>query len=206
MSFSAADIDFDKSGGLVPTIVQDCKTLQVLMLAWMNRAVLEETLESGEATFYSRSRGERWRKGETSGNRLKIVSITLDCDRDTLLIAVEPLGPACHLGTTSCFGADAAPGVGRLGALERTIGRRALASPEESGTARLLASGVKRIAQKVGEEGVECALAGAAGDKEELCNETADLLYHLTVLLQSRGVTLNDVMSVLAARSLSEIK
>ncbi len=206
MSFSAAAVDFDKCGGLVPAIVQDCKTLQVLMLAWLNRAALDETLESGEATFFSRSRGERWRKGEKSGNCLKVKSITRDCDGDTLLIAVEPMGPACHLGTTSCFGADVAPGVGRLGALERTIIRRASASRGESATARLFASGIKRIAQKVGEEGVECALAGAAGDREELCNEAADLFYHMIVLLHSRGASVNDVMDVLAARSLGESK
>ncbi|HNS88014.1 MAG TPA: phosphoribosyl-ATP diphosphatase, partial [Parvularculaceae bacterium] len=142
-----------------------------------------------------------WRKGETSGNRLKVISVTPDCDADTLLVRVEPTGPACHLGTTSCFGAEEAPGLGRLGALERTIALRANASPEESWTARLIQSGVRRIAQKVGEEGVECALAGAAGDEEEVLNEAADLLYHLTVLLHVRGLSIDDVVAVLAARA-----
>ncbi len=196
-----ASLNFDKGAGLVPAIVQDWKTLQVLMLAYMDKAALEETLESGEATFYSRSRGGRWRKGETSGNRLKVISVTPDCDADTLLVRVEPTGPACHLGTTSCFGAEEAPGLGRLGALERTIALRANASPEESWTARLIQSGVRRIAQKVGEEGVECALAGAAGDEEEVLNEAADLLYHLTVLLHVRGLSIDDVVAVLAARA-----
>ncbi len=196
-----ASLNFDKGAGLVPAIVQDWKTLQVLMLAYMDKAALEETLESGEATFYSRSRGGRWRKGETSGNRLKVISVTPDCDADTLLVRVEPTGPACHLGTTSCFGAEEAPGLGRLGALERTIALRANASPEESWTARLIQSGVRRIAQKVGEEGVECALAGAAGDEEEVLNEAADLLYHLTVLLHVRGLSIDDVAAVLAARA-----
>ena len=201
MNFDPEEIDFDKTGGLVPAIVQDAQTLQVLMLAYMDRAALAETIESGEATFYSRSRGARWRKGETSGNRVKVISLTSDCDGDAILISAEPGGPACHLDTASCFGPDEAPGIGRLGALERTIMRRALEASEKSWTARLLASGVKRISQKVGEEGVECALAGAAGDDEELFNEAADLLYHLAVLLHARGASLGDVMKVLARRA-----
>ena len=200
MSFDASKVDFDKGGGLVPAIVQDAVTLQVLMLAYMDRAAFEETLESGEATFFSRSRGGRWRKGETSGHRLKVQSISLDCDGDTLLLRAEPHGPACHLGTETCFGTELTRGVGQLGALERTIADRANASPDESWTAKLIARGPKRIAQKVGEEGVETALAGAAGDKEELCNEAADLLYHLGVLLHVRGASFDDVMQVLAAR------
>lgn len=201
MNVNPDNIDFEKGGGLIPAIVQDAKTLQVLMLAYMNRAALDETLESGEATFYSRSRGGRWRKGETSGNRLKVVSLTADCDSDAILLTADPEGPSCHLNTTSCFGADDAPGLGRLGALERTVATRAKDAPEGSWTSKLLASGVKRIAQKVGEEGVECALAGAAGDKDELCKEAADLLYHLIVLLHTRGVALGDVCAVLAARA-----
>ena len=195
------DIDFAKGDGLAPAVVQDAATLQVLMLAYMDEAALRETLESGEATFFSRSRGGRWRKVETSGHRLKVVSVTPDCDRDTLLVRVEPLGPACHLNTTSCFGAEDAPGLGRLGALERTIAERAMADPSESWTAKLLAQGPKRAAQKVGEEGVETALAGAAGDVAELCEESADLLYHLMVLLKSRGVAFAEVLAVLTRRA-----
>lgn len=195
-----AAVDFAKGGGLVPAVVQDAATLQVLMLAYMDEAALAETLQSGEATFFSRSRGGRWRKGETSGNRLKVVSVTADCDGDTLLVLAEPMGPACHLGTTSCFGAEDAPGLGRLARLEQTIAGRAGADPQASWTAKLLAQGPKRIAQKVGEEGVETALAGAAGDEEELANESADLVYHLLVLLRSRGMALKDVVKVLAAR------
>lgn len=201
IAFDASKVDFDKGGGLVCAVVQDRLTLQVLMVAWMDRDALDETLNSGEATFFSRSRQARWRKGETSGNTLKVRDIKLDCDGDTLLVLVEPTGPACHLGTVSCFGAAVAPGVGRLGALERTVAQRASAPAEISGTARLLARGVKRVAQKVGEEGVETALAGAAGDDAELCAEAADLLYHLIVLLKARGLTLDDVMAVLAARA-----
>jgi phosphoribosyl-ATP pyrophosphohydrolase/phosphoribosyl-AMP cyclohydrolase len=167
----------------------------------MDRAALAETRASGEATFFSRSRQTRWRKGETSGNRLKVVSLVADCDGDTVLVGVEPTGPACHRGATSCFGDETAAGLGRLGALERTIVRRAAAPPAESRTARLLASGPKRIAQKVGEEAVETALAGAAGGEAEVCEEAADLLYHLVVLLHARGLSLRDVMEVLARRA-----
>lgn len=194
-------VDFAKGGGLVPVVVQDAATLQVLTLAYMDRAALEETVASGEATFFSRSRGGRWRKGETSGNRLKVAAITADCDGDALVLAVRPLGPACHLGTTSCFGAADAPGLGALARLEATIAARAFADPAQSWTARLLAEGPKRVAQKVGEEGVETALAGAAGPDEELASEAADLVYHLLVLLHARGMALSDVLDVLAQRA-----
>ncbi len=195
------DIDFDKGGGLIAAVVQDAATLQVLMLAFMDRAALDETLSSGEATFFSRSRGGRWRKGETSGDRLKVVSVTPDCDGDAVLVRVEPVGNACHLNRVSCFGDEDAPGLGRLARLEQTIRERAAADPSESWTAKLLASGPKRIAQKVGEEGVETALAGAAGDETELASEAADLIYHLLVLLRSRGLSLQDVLDVLASRA-----
>lgn len=196
-----AALDFAKGAGIIPVTVQDSATLQVLMLAYMNEAALRETLSSGEATFFSRSRNARWRKGETSGHRMKVERITPDCDRDALLLQVTPAGPACHCGTTSCFGEEAAPGVGRLARLERTISARALADPSESHTARLLARGPKRAAQKLGEEAVEAALAGAAGPETELREEAADLLYHLLVLLHARNVSLREVCDVLAARA-----
>jgi phosphoribosyl-ATP pyrophosphohydrolase/phosphoribosyl-AMP cyclohydrolase len=201
IAFDITRIDFAKGDGLVCAVVQDVRTLQVLMVAWMDGAALEETLQSGEATFYSRSRQTRWRKGETSGNRLHVTRIEADCDGDTLLLSVEPSGPACHLGTTSCFGAAEAPGVGRLGALERTIATRASVDPKRSYTAALIARGLPRVAQKVGEEGVETALAAVTGTNDELCAESADLLYHLIVLLRARGLALDDVMTVLAARA-----
>lgn len=194
-----ARIDFAKGGGLVPAIVQDTETQQVLMLAYMDRAALEETLTSGEATFFSRSRGGRWRKGETSGNRMRVLDVRMDCDGDTLLLSVAPTGPACHLGTTTCFSDSAA--VPTLVALERAIAARASAPVDESYTARLLAEGGKRVAQKVGEEGVECALAGVAGTDAELCEESADLLYHLAVLLHARGLALKDAYAVLDRRA-----
>jgi phosphoribosyl-ATP pyrophosphohydrolase/phosphoribosyl-AMP cyclohydrolase len=167
----------------------------------MDRAALDETIASGEATFFSRSRGGRWRKGETSGDRLHVVSITPDCDADSLVLKVRPVGNACHLNRISCFGDEDAPGLGRLARLEQTIAARAAADPSESWTARLLAEGVKRVAQKVGEEGVETALAGVAGPDSELAAETADLVYHLMVLLRARHMVFQDVLDVLAQRA-----
>ena len=201
MTLDPDTLDFAKGNGLIPVVVQDADTLQVLTLAYMDRAALDETIASGEATFFSRSRGGRWRKGETSGNRQTIVTITPDCDSDALVLAVRPMGPACHLGTTSCFGDADAPGLGRIARLEATIAERAGADPAKSWTARLLAEGPKRVAQKVGEEGVETALAGAAGPDEELCSEAADLIYHLLVLLRVRNLVFQDVLNVLAQRA-----
>lgn len=194
-------LDWAKGGGLLPAVAQDADTGQVLMLAWMDAAALDETLASGEATFFSRSRGGRWRKGETSGHRLRVVEVLADCDGDALLVRARPLGPACHEGATSCFGAADAPGLGRLVRLEATIAARAGADPAASWTARLLAQGPVQAAQKVGEEGVETALAGACGDDAALCEEAADLVYHLLVLLRARGLALADVLEVLARRA-----
>jgi phosphoribosyl-AMP cyclohydrolase / phosphoribosyl-ATP pyrophosphohydrolase len=194
-------LDFDKGGGLIPVVVQDAATLQVLTLAYMDRAALDETIASGEATFFSRSRGGRWRKGETSGDRLQVVAITPDCDADSLVLKVRPVGNACHLNRISCFGEEDAPGLGRIARLEQTIAARAAADPAESWTARLLAEGPKRAAQKVGEEGVETALAGACGPDEELASEAADLVYHLLVLLRARHMSFQDVLDVLAQRA-----
>lgn len=188
-------------GGLLPAIVQDAATLQVLMQAWMNRDALAETLESGQATFWSRSRRSRWRKGESSGNRLRVVEVLADCDGDSLLVTVEPTGPACHEGTTSCFGDQDAPGIGWLARLSQTIAARQTADADSSYTARLLASGPTRIAQKVGEEGVETALAGAVGSSDQLLEEAADLLFHLLVLLRARGVGFAKVVAVLRDRA-----
>lgn len=195
-------IDFDKGGGLVPVVVQDADTLQVLTLAYADLAAVEETIASGEATFFSRSRGERWRKGETSGNRLAVVDLTADCDGDAILMAVRPAGPACHLGKTACFGDRTAPGGGRLALLERTIiDRGRSADVGASYTASLMAQGVKRIAQKVGEEAVETALAAVGGSDEEVADEAADLIYHLLILLHARGMRMSDVLGVLERRA-----
>ena len=198
--FDIKSIDFTKGDGLIPAIVQDADTLQVLTLAYMDEAALAETLESGQATFFSRSRGGRWRKGETSGDFLNVVSVTPDCDADAVVVKVRPVGNACHLNRTSCFGDEVAPGVGQLAKLERTIAVRAAADPQESWTARLMQQGIKRIAQKVGEEGVETALAAVEGPDEEMASEAADLIYHLLVLLEARSMKLKDVIDVLKSR------
>jgi len=201
MNLDITSIDFAKGGGLIPAVVQDADTLQVLTVAYMDEAALRETLDSGQATFFSRSRGGRWRKGETSGDFLNVVSVTPDCDGDAVVVKVRPVGNACHLNRISCFGEEDAPGLGRIGRLERTIHVRAQADPNDSWTARLIAQGPKRAAQKVGEEGVETALAGAAGDNAELAGEAADLIYHLLVLLHARHMVFQDVLDVLAQRA-----
>ncbi len=200
---TAADLDalaWAKLDGLLPAIVQDADTGQVLMLGYMDRPALEATLASGFATFFSRSKGRLWQKGETSGNRLAVKAVLADCDEDALLVRAVPEGPTCHLGTTSCFGADGPSGAGFLGKLARIVHERAQAGPAESYTARLLAEGPQRIAQKVGEEGVELALAGAGRDAAGCAEEAADLLYHLTVLMEARGFGWDEVAKVLEER------
>ena len=200
MSVNIDDLDWSKGEGLLPAIVQDAETLQVLMLGYVNAESLQRTLDDGFMTFYSRSRQTLWQKGETSGNRLKVMSVDMDCDRDTLLVKAIPEGPTCHLGTTSCFGSEGADGVGVLAELERVIAGRKGADSASSYTADLFEKGIKRIAQKVGEEGVETALAAATGDKDELKAEAADLLYHLIVLLQASDMSLDDAIKVLKSR------
>jgi phosphoribosyl-ATP pyrophosphohydrolase/phosphoribosyl-AMP cyclohydrolase len=191
---------WEKMDGLLPAIVQDAATLQLLMLGYMNREALDTTLESGFVTFFSRSKQRLWRKGEESGNHLKLVAVQADCDDDALLVLADPAGPTCHLGTTSCFTAETAPGIGWLPALARIVADRAGADPKQSYTARLLAEGPNRIAQKVGEEGVELALAGAAGEREACISEAADLIYHVTVLMQARGFGWDEVTEKLRER------
>ena len=195
------EIDFEKGGGLVPAIVQHADTGEVLMLGYMNAEALAVTQDKRLVTFWSRSIDRLWTKGETSGDVLNLVSIAVDCDRDTLLIQARPAGPICHLGTKSCFGDAPGPGTAFLGALQAIVEDRASADPAESYTARLLAKGLLKVAQKVGEEGVETALAGAAETDEALLNEAADLIFHLTVLLKARGKTLGHVAAVLEARN-----
>jgi phosphoribosyl-ATP pyrophosphohydrolase/phosphoribosyl-AMP cyclohydrolase len=198
-----ADLDalaWAKMDGLLPAIVQDADSGQVLMLGYMDRAALAATLESGFATFFSRSKQRLWQKGETSGNRLAVREVTIDCDEDAFLVRAVPEGPTCHLGTASCFSASGPEGAGWLGKLARIVHERGGADPAESYTARLLGEGINRIAQKVGEEGVELALAGVSRDKEGCVEETADLLYHLTVLMEAKGFGWDDVAKVLAER------
>jgi phosphoribosyl-ATP pyrophosphohydrolase/phosphoribosyl-AMP cyclohydrolase len=193
-------LDWEKMGGLLPAIVQDVATLQPLMLGYMNREALTASLESGFATFFSRSKNRPWRKGETSGNHLAVHAIFADCDKDSLLVLAEPAGPTCHLGTTSCFGEATAPGIGWLEQLARIVHQRGGADAKDSYTARLLQEGQTRIAQKVGEEGVELALAGAGGTPEACIEEAADLIYHVTVLMEARGFGWGDVTGTLRKR------
>ena len=190
-------LDWGKQQGLLPAIVQDAATLQVLMLGFMDPAALQATLETGRVTFFSRSRQRPWTKGESSGNVLELVSIGTDCDRDTLLVRARPRGPTCHLGRQSCF-PDAPASV--LAGLDRLVAQRERQRPPGSYTTKLFESGVRRIAQKVGEEGVETALAAVAQDEAALAGEGADLLYHLLVLLRARGLSLADVEAVLRER------
>jgi phosphoribosyl-ATP pyrophosphohydrolase/phosphoribosyl-AMP cyclohydrolase len=190
--------------GLIPVIVQDGGTGEVLILAWANREALERTVVTGEMHFYSRSREALWRKGETSGNTLRVREIRFDCDADAILALVDPAGPACHTGKRSCFhhslwGEEGDPGT-FLGALERVIRSRKDTDPASSYTARLFARGTSRIAQKVGEEGVEVALATATGGQDSLIEESSDLLYHLLVALAERDVRLEEVLACLVRR------
>ena len=190
---------WEKMGGLIPAVVQDARGGAVLMLGYMDGAALQATLESGLATFFSRSRGKLWQKGETSGNVLRVLSIHADCDADALLVLAEPHGPTCHLGDRSCF-AVAQDGPAWLAELASIVADRASADPAQSYTARLLTEGPAKVAQKVGEEGVEVALAAVTRDASGVAAEIADLLYHLTVLMHSRQITWTDVVGELRSR------
>lgn len=200
-------LDWDKGGGLLPAIVQHARTGRVLMLGYMNEAALRETLRQGRVVFYSRSRQVLWTKGETSGHYLNLVDVSTDCDTDALLVLADPIGPTCHKGTESCF-ADAAPADAQrlafLGLLENIIANRIADQPEGSYTARLFAEGPGRIAQKVGEEGVETALAAVSRDDDGLVSECADLLFHVLLLLKSRDLSLDRVVDELRARHASK--
>ena len=197
-------LDWDKGQGLLAAIVQHHTDGSVLMLGYMNREALAATQASGRVTFYSRSKQRLWTKGETSGHFLEVRAITADCDGDALLILAHPLGPACHRGTLTCFGAaaphSAAQPYGFLGMLTRTIRQRIDARPPGSYTAKLLDEGPRRIAQKVGEEGLELALASVAQGDEAVIAEAADLLYHVVLLLEAKGLSLARVVAELAAR------
>lgn len=193
-------IDWKKTDGLVPAIVQDAATLQVLMLGYMNAEALKKTQRSKRVTFFSRSKQRLWVKGESSGNFLNVVSIAVDCDNDTLLIKANPIGPTCHRGTPSCFGDEGATGVGFLGHLDQFLAQRIKSKDKTSYTVRLALEGVGRVAQKVGEEGLETALAAVAGKDKDFAGEAADLLYHLIVLMRVKKMTLNTAIAVLEKR------
>lgn len=194
-----SQLDWKKTDNLLPVIVQHAVSGEVLMLGYMDKEALNVTEQSGKVTFFSRTKQRLWTKGESSGHFLNVVSITPDCDNDTLLILANPIGPTCHLGTDSCFH-PAASDWGFLYQLEQLLAERKTASPDSSYTAQLYASGTKRIAQKVGEEGVETALAATVNDREELTNEASDLIYHLLVLLQDQDLDLSKVIGRLRER------
>ncbi len=197
-------MDFDKMGGLVPAVIQDNLTGQVLMLGYMNQEALDKTQQEGLVTFFSRSKNRLWTKGETSGNTLEVISITQDCDNDSLLIKVKPNGPTCHTGATSCFGEEAASNrasaIRFLAQLEEVIQERKANPAEGSYTNYLFGRGVNKIAQKVGEEAVETVIDAVAGQLDTMKGEAADLLYHLLVLLAATGLELKDVVTVLEER------
>jgi phosphoribosyl-ATP pyrophosphohydrolase/phosphoribosyl-AMP cyclohydrolase len=193
-------IDFAKGSGLIPAIIQHSETNQVLMLGYMNEEALNITNKTGLVTFFSRSRDKIWTKGETSGNFLQLVRMIIDCDNDTLLIKVLPKGPVCHKGTVSCFDEDKFTNMSFLSKLEEIIKSRKSKDENESYTAKLLNGPLRRIAQKVGEEGVETALASVTETDGKLISESADLLYHLLVLLQAKNLELSDVVNELNKR------
>lgn len=196
-----SNLDWAKGEGLLPVIVQHWLSGEVLMLGYMNAQALALTRESGKVTFYSRSKSRLWMKGERSGHWLQLKSIRRDCDGDTLLVQAAPAGPTCHVGSSSCFGDDQRPPLGFLAQLDELVRQRHETRPEGSYTTRLFEGGIRRIAQKVGEEGVETALAAVAQEDGELLGEAADLIFHLTVALRARGLSLSDVSTVLAGRN-----
>lgn len=192
--------DFAKGGGLLPAIVQHARTGEVLMLGYMDEAALAATRKLGLVTFFSRGKQRLWTKGETSGDTLALVDARLDCDADTILVRALPAGPTCHNGTTSCFGNEVVPSLGFLAELDALIASRHAERPEGSYTTTLFEGGIRRMAQKVGEEGVETALAAVAEDEDALIGEAADLVFHLMVLLRARGIGFDAVAAKLASR------
>lgn len=193
-------LDFEKMGGLIPAIVQDNNTNKVLMLGFMNEEALEQTLSSGKVTFFSRTKNRLWMKGETSGNTLSVVSILPDCDNDTLLIKAIPAGPVCHTGTDTCFGEKNEENILFLKYLQNFIERRRHEMPEGSYTTTLFQKGINRMAQKVGEEAVETVIEATNGTEDRLIYEASDLIYHLIVLLTSKGLRIDDLARELKKR------
>ncbi len=194
------DIDFSKyRDGLVPAIIQDIVTSKVLMLGFMNEEALEKTIETGKVTFYSRTKKRLWTKGEESGNFLFLKELLLDCDKDTLLIKANPVGPVCHTGADTCFN-ETNGGDNFLNHLEEVIEQRKLSSPEESYVSKLFSKGLNKIVQKVGEEAVEVVIEAKDDNRELFLNESADLLFHYLILLNAKGYKLQNVIEILQKR------
>ena len=200
MSVALPDALAYDAAGLIPVVVQEAASGDVLMVAYANREALDLTAQTGLAHFWSRSRGALWRKGETSGNEMRVREVRADCDRDALLMVVDPAGPACHTGTRTCFGDDTPTSAGIMAELGRVIASRASASPDSSYTARLLAKGPDHVLKKIGEEATEVVLAAKSESDERLAEEAADLLYHLTVAMAQRRVPFARALEVLRAR------
>jgi len=195
------EIDFEKHGGLVPVVVQDVKTRVVLMVAFMNREALKTTVDSGKVTFFSRTKGRLWTKGESSGHFLLLKEIIQDCDNDSLLIKAEPIGPTCHTGADSCFNESNNDSIAFIRLLSQTIKERKNQPNDTSYTASLFKKGINKVAQKVGEEAIELVIEAKDDNKELFLGEAADLLYHYLVLLEAKDYSLDEVVKVLEARN-----
>jgi phosphoribosyl-ATP pyrophosphohydrolase/phosphoribosyl-AMP cyclohydrolase len=193
-------IDFEKGNGLVPAIIQDANTMQVLMLGYMNKEAVEKTKSTGLVTFYSRSKKRLWTKGEESGNTMEVVGMDKDCDNDTLLITVKPNGPTCHEGTKTCWGNEATTRFGVITDLESVIDKRKLKPKKNSHVSRMLGKGTNKIAQKVGEEAVELVIEAMDDNDHLFLEEGADLLFHYLLLLKARGYQFDDILKVLEGR------
>ena len=196
------NIDFKKGDGLVPVIIQNAQTMQVLMLGYMNKEAFDQTIETKKVTFYSRSKQRLWMKGESSGNTLSVIDIKIDCDHDSLLIFVNPKGPNCHTGSTSCFKEETSKGF--IYELEKTINDRINSNDSKSYTNELYQKGINKIAQKVGEEAVELVIEAKDSNDELFKNEAADLLYHLLILLKAKDQSFSSIERVLKSRSISK--
>ena len=196
------NIDFNKGDGLVPVIIQNVQTMQVLMLGYMNKEAFDQTIETKKVTFYSRSKQRIWMKGESSGNTLSVIDIKMDCDHDSLLIFVNPKGPTCHTGSTSCFKEETSKGF--IYELEKTINDRINSNDSKSYTNELYQKGINKIAQKVGEEAVELVIEAKDSNDELFKNEAADLLYHLLILLKAKDQNFSSIEGVLKRRSISK--
>ena len=196
------NIDFNKGDGLVPVIIQNAQTMQVLMLGYMNKEAFDQTIETKKVTFYSRSKQRLWMKGERSGNTLSVIDIKMDCDQDSILIFVNPKGPTCHTGSTSCFKEETAKGF--IYELEKTINDRINSKDSKSYTNELYQKGINKMAQKVGEEAVELVIEAKDSNDELFKNEAADLLYHLLILLKAKDQSFSNIEGVLKSRSISK--
>lgn len=194
------NIDFEKVNGLIPAIIQDKNSKQVLMLGYMNQEAFDKSIETNKVTFYSRTKQRLWTKGEESGNFLEIIDVSLDCDNDTLLIQVNPIGPTCHLGTKTCWGEENGTSYNVLDYLEKEISTKLNSNIEGSYISSLKEKGLAKIAQKVGEEGVEVVIEAMGNNRDLFLNESADLLFHYLILLQAKGEKLEDVLEVLKKR------